>query len=193
MKNNLNKKQTLIKSIVGGLSLAMLFACQTDPAKVAEVTRQDTLPSEMIRDIRLTQTEKGIQQFLLEGPVLYRYNGEKPYLEFPEGFKVIFYDSLGAVKTEITANYGINREKEKLMEARNNVVVLNRDKNERLNTEHLIWDQKKKRIFSEVFVKITTDDEVIYGEDGMESDEKFENWIVKNPKGEFLIKEKEEL
>ncbi|HOP12832.1 MAG TPA: LPS export ABC transporter periplasmic protein LptC, partial [Lentimicrobium sp.] len=108
----------------------------------------------------------------------------------PEGFRVIFYDSLNPeqVRTEITADYGINNEMAKTMEARRNVVVTNYLKNEKLNTEHLIWDQNTKRVNSDVMVTITTPDKILYGE-GMEADEKFYNWIIKKPRGEMYINE----
>ena len=61
-------------------------------------------------------------------------------------------------------------------------------KNEILNTEHLIWDQSKKTIFSNVAVKITTNDEVIYG-DGFESDETFNKYEILNPRGTINVKD----
>ncbi|MEZ5197091.1 MAG: LPS export ABC transporter periplasmic protein LptC [Bacteroidales bacterium] len=72
------------------------------------------------------------------------------------------------------------------MEAKNNVVVKNIQKNEFLETEHLIWDRNKGIIYTDVFVKITRDEEVIYG-DGMTSDQNFESYKIKNASGEFII------
>ena len=72
------------------------------------------------------------------------------------------------------------------MEAYKDVVVINNEKNEKLNTEHLIWDQSKKMIFSNVAIKITTKDEVIFG-DGLESDETFDKYEIINPTGVFHV------
>ena len=108
-----------------------------------------------------------------------------------EGFKIIFLDSVLNPKSQITANYGISFEKKKIMEAKNNVVVKNIEKGEQLDTEHLVWDRNKKTIYSEVFVKITRDEEVIYG-DGLISDQNFEYYKIKNASGEFSINTDEE-
>jgi len=75
------------------------------------------------------------------------------------------------------------------MEAKNNVIVTN-IKGEILNTEHLIWDQNKKIIYSDVFVKITTPTQILFGK-GLESDERFENWKIKNPTGNIFINKEE--
>ena len=76
------------------------------------------------------------------------------------------------------------------MEAKNNVVVVNQI-GEKLNTEHLIWDEKKRRIYSNDFVKITKKDEIVIGE-GMEADESFDKWVIRKPKATFFINVDEE-
>jgi hypothetical protein len=62
------------------------------------------------------------------------------------------------------------------------------EKNEQLNTEHLVWDEQKGLIYSDKFVKINTGKEILMGE-GMESDERFNRWKIKRPKGSITIKE----
>jgi len=118
---------------------------------------------------------------------LNRYEGEKPYCEMPKGIEVYFYDSLMQVTSNLTANYAISYEKEKIMEARNNVVVIN-EKKEQLNTERLVWDQRKAIIYSDKFVKINTGKMIIWG-DGMTSDERFDKWKILKVKGSITINE----
>ena len=65
------------------------------------------------------------------------------------------------------------------------MVVVNQQ-NQTINTELLIWDQKKAMIYSDKFVKITTEDEVLFG-DGFESDETFDKWIILKPRGSFRV------
>ena len=59
---------------------------------------------------------------------------------------------------------------------------------EKLNTEHLIWLQEEERIYSEVFVKITTEDEIIMG-DGFESNESFTNFKITHITGTILVED----
>lgn len=166
--------------------MVMLFGCKSDIKTIYIYGEIDTLPEMIAKDIEFIRSDSGIVQALLTSPLMNKYSGKKPFIEFPDGFKVQFYDSLLNVKSFITANYGISYEKKKRMEAYKDVVVINNEKNEKLNTEHLIWDQSKKIIFSNVAIKITTKDEVIFG-DGLESDETFDKYEIINPTGVFHV------
>jgi LPS export ABC transporter protein LptC len=180
-----------LKSVATFTLVAALFGCKNDLSEVARLNQPDTMATMYAKEVRISESEQGRIKYTLTAPVLRRYESpEGALIRFPEGFRVIFYDSLNPeqVRTEITADYGINNEMAKTMEARRNVVVTNYLKNEKLNTEHLIWDQNTKRVNSDVMVTITTPDKILYGE-GMEADEKFYNWIIKKPRGEMYINE----
>ena len=169
---------------------AMLFSCENDLGTINIITSKDNTPFEISKNVKLYYSENSQVKVLLKTPLLERYLGERPYLEMTKGIEVYFYDSLMRVSSQLTANYAVSYENDKITEARNNVIVIN-EKHEQLNTEYLIWDQNKAIIYSNVFVKITTPDEILMGE-GFESDEKFETWHIKKPKGNFTVKEETE-
>jgi len=158
--------------------------------KISSFTIDDTLPSESAKDIEMIYSDSGRVMIKLLTPVLNRYLTEDPYVEFPEGLHLYFYDSLMNVKSELTANYGINWENKKTMEVKDDVVITNHEKNEVLNTEHVIWDQRIKKIYSDVFVKRTTPDGVLYGK-GFDADESLKLWKLRNVSGEFMFDEDE--
>lgn len=180
----------LSRSIVAALIATMLFACKNDMETISSLTVDESTPSETAKDVELIYSDSGRVMIKLVSPLLNRYLNEDPYIEFPEGLHLFFYDSAMNVKSELTANYGINWEEQKRMEVKDDVVITNHDKNEVLNTEHVIWDQRLKKIYSEVFVKRTTPDGVLYG-DGFDADEKLNSWKLINPRGEFLFEEEE--
>lgn len=163
----------------------MLFSCKGDLETIQALTHKDESPIETGFGVELVYSRHARVQLILKAPRMDRYAGEKNYIEMPEGISVVFYDSLMNVTSTLTANYAINYLNDELFEARNNVVVIN-EANEKLNTEQLIWDQKKGIIYSEKFVKITTEDEVLFG-DGFESDERFTDWKIKYPRGTFMV------
>lgn len=167
----------------------MFIGCRNEIKDInAFSSMLDTLPDLSAKNIEFINSEYGNPEVRLTSPLMNNYEGEDPYIEFPNGFKIEFYDSVMNVKTIITANYGINFKARKIMKARGNVVVINHETNEKLNTEELNWDQNKKLIYSNKFVKITTDDGVLYG-DGLESDQTFERRRIINPTGEILIED----
>lgn len=171
--------------------LLLCMSCENDIKTINLLSQVDSLPEEFARDIEVIYSDSGKMQAHLSGPLMIRHEANETTLEFPEGFQVIFYDSVMQPKSEITANYGIIYENKDIMKARNNVIVKNVEKQEQLNTEELIWDRKKGIIYSEVFIKITKPDEVLYG-DGLQSDENFDSYVIKNPTGEFNVYPDEE-
>lgn len=166
----------------------MLFSCENDIRKVNLVTAADSLPASTVKDIDLIRSVSGKVVLELTAPLLKTYEGEDPYSEFPKGMKIIFYDSLMNITSQLTAEYGVSYDKRKIMVARTNVVVVNNKRHEQVNTEMLTWDQNTRKIFSDKFVKITTPEKIILGE-GFDSDETMDNYTIKKLKGTILVNE----
>jgi LPS export ABC transporter protein LptC len=170
---------------------AMLFlfflahSCSNRMDEISAVTYKDTLPVESARDVEMVYSDSAIIKASVKSPQVNRYAGENPYIIMPSGLTLLFYDSVMNVRTRLTALYAMKYLKTDMLEARNNVVVINH-LGEKLNTEHLVWDQKNQKIYSEVFVKITTPEKVLYG-DGLDADESFDKWAIRKPKGTFYI------
>ena len=165
--------------------LAAFTACQPDLKTIEDITRVEEGPAESTFNLQITYTERAQLKMTMTAPRMDRYTGQRVYMEMPEGLEVLFYDSLGNVSSSISARYAISHGDNELIEARNDVVVIN-EMGERLNTEELIWDQKREIIYSEKFVKITRSDEVWFG-DGLEADERFTQWVIKQPRGNFTV------
>ena len=179
------------KSIVVILLATMLFACKRDLKTVAAYGEIDTLPELTARNIEYVRSDSGEIQAMLTSPLMYQYTGDDEYIVFPEGFQVEFFDSVGQIQSRLTAEYGISYQKKKIMEARKNVRIINFEKNEQLDTEKLIWDQRKKIIYSDTTVKITTEEDVLFGT-GLEADESFDKYEIFDPSGEMEIEEEDE-
>jgi len=177
-----------IKSIIIVVGMVMLFSCENSMTTIKEITKHDTLPVVTAYNIKYERTDSGFRQVILTSPQMERFEGDDPYSVFPVGFKVTFYDTAGVANSFISANYGIRYERKKIMTARNDVVVRNFEKEEQLNTENLVWDQNKKMIYANTFVKITTPDKVIYG-DSLKAHESFKNREIYNLKGVLEFEE----
>jgi len=171
------------------LLLIVLFcsSCENKIDEVQKISKKyKNEPIQITKDAEIIISDSGCPVIKIIAPLIKTYVGINNYTEFLNHVKVIFYDSLYRTKSYMEANYGIIKNDESKVEVRNNVVVVN-EKGEKLNTEHLIWEQKKEIITSDVFVKITTKEEVMYG-DGLEADQYFDKWEIKKPKGIISVK-----
>ena len=138
-------------------------------------------------DLTVIHSRNGNITYRFSTPLLERYeNALEPYTEFREGIYIERYnDSTHLIEATLTANYAVWLEKQELWEAKGNVVGNNSDGNQ-LETEQLFWDQKSKRVYSNVDSKITQNSDVIYG-DGFESDDRFEEFVIRKPKGKVTV------
>lgn len=165
----------------------VLAACENKMSEIQGISEFDKLPAASSYNFEMIYSDSGIVKAKMEAPKRDNYEGDNPYIEMPIGIKVVFYDSVKKPETTLTAKYGIRRENEGTMEARNNVVVVN-SKGEQLNTEQLIWDERSEKLYSDVFVKITTKDEIIFGQ-GFESNQNFTKYRINKITGTIKVKD----
>ncbi len=163
--------------------------CVNDMEEVNTLTQTQILPIETADSVRIIYSDSARLKVILDAKHLERFVGTDPYIEMTGGVHVRFYNNMGTVESELSSNYAISHENSDVMEAKENVVVVNR-KGETLNTEHLIWEKKTEKIRTDEFVKITTEDEVIFGH-GLESNQDFTKYRIKNIKGTINLKDAE--
>jgi LPS export ABC transporter protein LptC len=166
----------------------MLLACNKTPVNPNFTKSPESDPSMSAHNIDLLFSDSGKIQARLTSPLMNRYAGENPYLEFPNGFKIYMFDAEQQTTTTITANRGIRKENTRIMEAWGNVIARNEKKNEQLNTEHLVWDEIRHLIWSDVKVMITKPDQVLNGS-RMEANDSFTRYSIEQATGQMNVKQ----
>lgn len=169
------------------ISTILFSACNNSVEKINEVTSAPVDAPETGKNIELIYSDSAKVKFKLTATRLERNGGDNPITEFFDGIKIVFYNAEMKPESEMRADYAIHYENEEKMVAKNNVVVVN-VKGETLNTEELTWEQQKHLVYTDVFVKITTRDETLFG-DGLESNEDFTKYKIKKIKGTINRKE----
>ncbi len=172
MRNKLNAITALI---VIALSV---ISCEK---KIGTIQKIDilTLPSLTAKDFKTTYTDSGKVQLILSAPIMETYEKtETPYSEFKSGINVFFHDGHEEPVASVRANYAKFTENKNLWELHDRVVAVN-EAGDKLETELLFWDQKKDVIYTDRFVKITTEDQIIQGY-GLESDPRLSKRRIKN-------------
>lgn len=191
IKVHINKTLRVLYSSVTSLFLffpfILIIGCENDIEKIKLITQKSKTPTESAKQVEIFYSDSARARIQIKARSMDHYVTDNPYLEMPDGVDVIFFDDSMRTKSKLTANYAIHMEKERKMEARKNVVVVN-EKGEQLHTERLIWDEQTSRIYSDEFVKITTKDEIIFGQ-GFESNQNFSRYKINKIKGNIKIKQ----
>lgn len=164
----------------------MLVSCENDIKKINLYSKNEDLPSLTAEGFEMIISDSTIIRSKLQTPELIRHEAEKePYTEFPKGIHIMQYDAKMNVISNITAQYAKYFEADERWEAKNNVVAVNQ-KGDTLKTEYLVWDQRKKKIYSNQFVKIIQKDQT-YSGIGFESNQDFSSYKIKNLKGQMYV------
>ncbi len=126
-----------------------------------------------------------IKTKLIAKRILEFKNGDQ---EFPEGLYLEFYDENGNLTSTLKANHAYRFKKDNLWRGRGKVEVKNLEKKQELNTEELFWNPVSKKIYTDKFVTIRLESEVIYGT-GLDALQDLSSYTIRKPEGDFEIKD----
>lgn len=179
------KKMHFIAALVSGA--AILFSgCENDLEKIKAFSSPQDLPVLYAENYKSTYIDSGQVRNYLEAPVLQQFESDgRPFIEFPKGVILNKFDNQNKIISKITADYAKQYTKENKWEAKYNVIAINSD-GDTLKTEHLIWEEKAGKIYSDKLVKFVRQDKIIYGE-GFESDQDMGNWRISQVNGTLCI------
>lgn len=163
-----------------------LVSCENEISKIKAYVNTEDLPALKAEGFEMLVSDSSVIRFKLQTPELIRHtNVKEPFTEFPQGVKIEKYDASMNITSSITAQYAKNFDSDDRWEAKNNVIAVNQ-KGDTLKTEYLVWDNKKKKIYSDQFVKIIQKDQVYTGI-GFESNLDFSSYHIKNLKGHMYV------
>lgn len=176
------------------VSVLFYFAgCKNDIEVVNALTSELTLPDQSGKNVEFQLTDSGKLKIIFKAPIAERYENkeEEPFKEFPEGIEVSFYNDQEVLESIIIAGYAKQWEEQMLWKATDSVIAKNVLTGERLDTEELFWDEKNKKIYSNVFTKITNEDGIFYGEKGFQADQDLENYKLIGSSGTVKVEDEE--
>jgi len=183
---SVGKNGICLSSMMAMVAVILFFSCSNDMKNVIQVSELEKLPLLSGDSICFVQKEYGKIVLSITTPKILKRKAEgsdqEDIMEFPDGVVVVQYSSYPDTLSMISTNYAINYESQNVWEARGNVVAKNVQKQECLQTEFLIWDQKKGTISSNKKVQVTSPDDIIIGE-GFVSDDQFTDWQVQKVTG----------
>lgn len=192
IQNNKVLSALALRTFIVLTVLVFFTGCENSREEIEQLTYETIeLPASTSKNVHLNYSDSAQIKIKLFAPVLDQYSTkDQPYDLMPEGLTIEFLDSLGNVEAQVIANHAIHYPKLNILELSNDVRVFNVD-GDRLNSEHMVWNSKTQKITSDDFVKITTGDEIIYG-DGFEANQDFTGYKISHIKGTISIDEEED-
>lgn len=143
-------------------------------------------PIREMQDIEINHTESGIIKMKMKAPAyqLFLNNDEA----FPAGINLEFYDEEGNLSSTLHANEAFYDKAKDEWQGKGNVELKNIQKNEQLNTEELFWKPREEKIYTDKFVTIRQQNDVIYGE-GLDAKQDLSDYRIHKVSGTLEIKE----
>lgn len=164
----------------------IIFLCAACAQKENTQPQEYTGPLQEAEQVELLYTENTLIKVKMRAPVLYEFKtGDR---EFPKGLNLEFYDEFGKLSSTMRADHAYYFKSEDKWRARGNVEIINQEKKEQLNTEELFWFPTKENIFTEKFVTIRMEQEVMYGE-GLTAKQDMSSYEITDPHGSFSVAE----
>jgi len=180
------KDKYFLRGVILTIILSWLSSCENNMNTVTLITSKDKTPQEVEENASIFYNDSAKTKFHLTAKRIEDYGGqEDPHVIFPKGIHIDFYDDSAHVNGQLDAEYAIRHDNIKMMEADNNVRIVNR-KGEKLNTEQLFWDEAHHKIYTNKYVTIQTAKQIIYG-DGLVSNEDFTQYKITNIRGTIQL------
>jgi LPS export ABC transporter protein LptC len=171
--------------VIAGMGL--LQACENDVKDLPKMSNDEaSKPIETYTDVDVIYSDSAKVKAHMTSPLMIKYKVKNPYTEMPKGVKVIFYDPNMNENGTLTADFAVQREQEKTIELRKNVVGVNA-KGETFTSDELIWDQNTKKVHSSKLVHVRMADGSIADGTSFTSDESLNHWKLDNGSGDFHV------
>ena len=178
-----------MKHLLYILIILTLTACEVDLGGGQEVQVYEG-PMVELEDVIFYYSDSA--QVKVKGTTPHRMEFADGNQEFPKGLYLEFYDDEGKLESTIQADIAYyNKEKNEWL-GQENVIVVNTESGQQLNTEELYWLPTEEKIYTEKFVTIKREGEILHGR-GLEATQDLSTYSITNPEGEFLLKENDEL
>lgn len=179
-----------MKSIIVLLGAIMLLACKNDIKEVNALAEREKRPDMTGENLELIYSDSARIKYRVLAPEYIKVNREKEkYEEFPKGIHVLSYDPAGKMIGSIKAKYAKKLEDEAF--GRRVRSGDNQCRGEKARNRILYWDMKKELIYSDRYVKLSADGQIIEGNNGFHSDQNLNHPVFENISGSIEVEKQQ--
>ncbi len=166
----------------------ILFSCVNDLDQIKKVTYDPKAPDEVTANLEVFYTDSGAPKVRIFAKLAETYSIPESVTKLKDGIKVDFYDEEGTIVSTLTALYGEVRMAKGHMFVRDSVQLYNHAKQQRMETEELIWNQKDSVIFTDKNVVVRSPKGVVYRQ-GIRTKQDFSHYTFYRPTGRIKMNE----
>lgn len=146
------------------------------------------VPGMVTTDVSMLISDSGIIRYHVITPAWYTYNLDptNDYWYFPEGIELNQLNNQKQSVSKLLADTAYNYQNKKLWHLIGNVRMSN-VRNERFNTEELYWDMRNEKVYSDSFIHIERQHDILEGY-GFTSNQDFSVYELRQTTGIFEVK-----
>lgn len=179
-------------------ALAVAFVVNSCKRKLAEAEDLSlaSFPVRSIDSMFAVQSKSGKISMRIEAPRMESFETDtSTYDFFPHGIEIYAYLEDGRLETIVfsdKARHIISKKagNPEIWQAFGNVMIKNVIKRETMTTDTLYWDQGRKEIWTDCYVRMESPDGLLQGY-GMVSDDRARNATLNKPFNGFAVTEKD--
>lgn len=165
-----------------------ISSCENDEAEINALTEKKVMV-ETGKNIESYLSQESTVKAKLTAPLMYRYEADTIYVEFPKTLHVDFYDDSAKIETWLDSKHGKYFENLNKVYLWDSVVVIN-IKGDTLKSSDLWWDANSKLFYTEKYAEYRTKDRQIYPGKGLEATQDFQRITFKQPTGILNVSDK---
>lgn len=169
--------------------LFLLSACGRKKNPVTDaITNRDSVPVMTTRDVSTYISDSGVVRYKIITDEWRVYDRLDPTRwTFEEGIYLEKFNNDLSIEATIVADTAYYYDQQELWELRGNVHIEN-EQDEQFDTQLLYWNQKTKKVYSDLYIRIRQQKRIITGI-GFTSNQEFTNYTIKQTQGIFPISE----
>ena len=163
------------------MSAGLILSCSDTQEQLDEREVYDG-PFHEFEGLEVWYSDSAVVKLMLQADKVLKYeNGDE---EYPEGIYLEFYGKDTVTTSTLKADkayYSIDTDEYRAV---GNVKLVSLEKKQKLNTEELFWNRRDQQVYTEKFVIIETQDDVLHGE-GLTAAQDFSSYRILKPTGEL--------
>lgn len=171
--------------------LFFLFSCGDEKKSTMPMPKGVMIPQDYTQNMEVLVSDSGRISYKIIAEEYKNFeNQDPPFWCCEKGLYLEKYNDSLQIEATVesdTAYFYKNKELLELRSRRDSIIIKNA-KDETFYTSQLFWDQKEEKIYTTRYIKIVQADQITEGI-GFESDQSFENWVIKNPQGIYPVEE----